>query len=178
MVPANARDTVSIFCGCGKSRASDPTMASLSNRKPTCGNARRSTNHLQTSSARYPDAMAKRDNSMGTALPVRRYANTRTLSRLGSRTFPGIPRWGNFYAGSRAIRGSWWVSYPEIPGGTGPFEDFRFSPGPPRFDFREQALTDRGTARIRIGISSCLLGEKVRFDGGHKKDDFLTNRFG
>ena len=28
--------------------------------------------------------------------------------------------------------------------------------------------------RLRIGISSCLLGEKVRFDGGHKKDEFLT----
>ena len=27
---------------------------------------------------------------------------------------------------------------------------------------------------IRIGISACLLGEKVRFDGGHKRDPFLT----
>jgi uncharacterized protein YbgA (DUF1722 family)/uncharacterized protein YbbK (DUF523 family) len=27
---------------------------------------------------------------------------------------------------------------------------------------------------IRIGISSCLLGEKVRYDGGHKEDRFLT----
>lgn len=26
----------------------------------------------------------------------------------------------------------------------------------------------------RIGISSCLLGEEVRFDGGHKRDTFLT----
>jgi hypothetical protein len=31
---------------------------------------------------------------------------------------------------------------------------------------------------IRIGISSCLLGCKVRFDGGHKKDDFLVGTFG
>jgi uncharacterized protein YbgA (DUF1722 family)/uncharacterized protein YbbK (DUF523 family) len=31
---------------------------------------------------------------------------------------------------------------------------------------------------IRIGVSSCLLGAMVRFDGGHKKDDFLTNTFG
>jgi uncharacterized protein YbbK (DUF523 family) len=31
---------------------------------------------------------------------------------------------------------------------------------------------------IRIGASSCLLGAKVRFDGGHKKDDFLVNTFG
>ncbi|HUP89477.1 MAG TPA: DUF523 and DUF1722 domain-containing protein [Longimicrobiales bacterium] len=31
---------------------------------------------------------------------------------------------------------------------------------------------------IRIGISSCLLGEAVRFDGGHKRDAFLTGTFG
>jgi uncharacterized protein YbgA (DUF1722 family)/uncharacterized protein YbbK (DUF523 family) len=31
---------------------------------------------------------------------------------------------------------------------------------------------------IRIGISSCLLGQKVRFDGGHKRDTFLTETFG
>jgi uncharacterized protein YbbK (DUF523 family) len=28
---------------------------------------------------------------------------------------------------------------------------------------------------IRIGISACLLGPQVRFDGGHKKDRFLTH---
>ena len=27
---------------------------------------------------------------------------------------------------------------------------------------------------LRIGISSCLLGDEVRFDGGHKRDQFLT----
>ncbi len=31
---------------------------------------------------------------------------------------------------------------------------------------------------IRVGISSCLLGEKVRFDAGHKKDLYLTNILG
>lgn len=31
---------------------------------------------------------------------------------------------------------------------------------------------------IRIGISSCLLGEAVRFDGGHKRDHFLVETFG
>jgi uncharacterized protein YbgA (DUF1722 family)/uncharacterized protein YbbK (DUF523 family) len=31
---------------------------------------------------------------------------------------------------------------------------------------------------VRIGISSCLLGEKVRFDGGHKRDAFLADVFG
>ena len=34
------------------------------------------------------------------------------------------------------------------------------------------------TTRPRIGVSSCLLGEKVRFDGGHKRDRFLTDTFG
>lgn len=28
---------------------------------------------------------------------------------------------------------------------------------------------------IRIGVSSCLLGEQVRFDGGHKRDRYLTD---
>jgi uncharacterized protein YbgA (DUF1722 family)/uncharacterized protein YbbK (DUF523 family) len=31
--------------------------------------------------------------------------------------------------------------------------------------------------RLRIGISSCLLGEQVRFDGGHKRDAFLVGTF-
>ena len=31
---------------------------------------------------------------------------------------------------------------------------------------------------IRIGISACLLGQEVRFDGGHKRDPFLTETFG
>lgn len=29
--------------------------------------------------------------------------------------------------------------------------------------------------RIRIGVSACLLGDEVRFDGGHKRDRFLTD---
>ncbi len=29
--------------------------------------------------------------------------------------------------------------------------------------------------KIRIGISSCLLGNQVRFDGGHKRDRFITD---
>jgi uncharacterized protein YbgA (DUF1722 family)/uncharacterized protein YbbK (DUF523 family) len=33
-------------------------------------------------------------------------------------------------------------------------------------------------ARIRIGISACLLGHEVRYDGGHKRDAFLTGTFG
>jgi uncharacterized protein YbgA (DUF1722 family)/uncharacterized protein YbbK (DUF523 family) len=31
---------------------------------------------------------------------------------------------------------------------------------------------------IRIGISQCLLGERVRFDGGHKLDQFVTKTLG
>jgi uncharacterized protein YbgA (DUF1722 family)/uncharacterized protein YbbK (DUF523 family) len=32
----------------------------------------------------------------------------------------------------------------------------------------------QATPAIRMGISACLLGQEVRFDGGHKKDAFLT----
>ena len=31
---------------------------------------------------------------------------------------------------------------------------------------------------IRLGISACLLGQEVRFDGGHKRDRFLTDELG
>jgi len=33
-------------------------------------------------------------------------------------------------------------------------------------------------ARIRVGISACLLGDEVRYDGGHKRDSFLTDTLG
>ncbi|MBJ6750506.1 YbgA family protein [Geomonas anaerohicana] len=33
-------------------------------------------------------------------------------------------------------------------------------------------------APIKIGVSSCLLGEKVRYDGGHKHDPYLTSVLG
>jgi uncharacterized protein YbgA (DUF1722 family)/uncharacterized protein YbbK (DUF523 family) len=32
--------------------------------------------------------------------------------------------------------------------------------------------------RIKLGISACLLGEKVRYDGGHKLDHFLKDTLG
>ncbi len=32
--------------------------------------------------------------------------------------------------------------------------------------------------KIKLGISSCLLGEKVRYDGGHKWDRFITDTLG
>jgi uncharacterized protein YbgA (DUF1722 family)/uncharacterized protein YbbK (DUF523 family) len=43
------------------------------------------------------------------------------------------------------------------------------SPAPPLW---------RDDAKLRVGISSCLLGEEVRFDGGHKHDRFLTEQLG
>ena len=45
-------------------------------------------------------------------------------------------------------------------------------------------VAHRGTAAkppeapIRLGVSTCLLGEPVRFDGGHKRDPFLVETFG
>jgi len=36
--------------------------------------------------------------------------------------------------------------------------------------------SEEGT--VRIGVSACLLGRQVRFDGGHKRDAFLTDTFG
>jgi uncharacterized protein YbgA (DUF1722 family)/uncharacterized protein YbbK (DUF523 family) len=33
-------------------------------------------------------------------------------------------------------------------------------------------------AKPKVGISACLLGQKVRYDGGHKRDSYLTEIFG
>jgi uncharacterized protein YbgA (DUF1722 family)/uncharacterized protein YbbK (DUF523 family) len=41
-----------------------------------------------------------------------------------------------------------------------------------------RAPVDSPDAPPRIGISACLLGQEVRFDGGHKRDPFLTESFG
>jgi uncharacterized protein YbgA (DUF1722 family)/uncharacterized protein YbbK (DUF523 family) len=32
--------------------------------------------------------------------------------------------------------------------------------------------------RLRLGVSACLLGQPVRFDGGHKRDRFVTDLLG
>jgi uncharacterized protein YbgA (DUF1722 family)/uncharacterized protein YbbK (DUF523 family) len=32
--------------------------------------------------------------------------------------------------------------------------------------------------KIKLGVSSCLLGKKVRYDGGHKRDHFITGTLG
>jgi len=36
-------------------------------------------------------------------------------------------------------------------------------------------MGDDETQTLRVGISACLLGEPVRYDGGHKRDAFITN---
>jgi uncharacterized protein YbgA (DUF1722 family)/uncharacterized protein YbbK (DUF523 family) len=38
--------------------------------------------------------------------------------------------------------------------------------------------SERDPDRIRVGISTCLLGEKVRFDGGHKLDQYAVGTLG
>lgn len=40
------------------------------------------------------------------------------------------------------------------------------------------AQRTRPDPRIRLGISACLLGDEVRYDGGHKRDSFLTTVLG
>lgn len=40
------------------------------------------------------------------------------------------------------------------------------------------AHSNHAAKPIRIGISACLLGQEVRFDGGHKRDPFLTDTLG
>ena len=37
---------------------------------------------------------------------------------------------------------------------------------------------DEPERTIRLGVSKCLLGEKIRYDGGHKLDLFLVNTLG
>ena len=39
-------------------------------------------------------------------------------------------------------------------------------------------MLSRMENRLRLGISSCLLGEPVRYDGGHKLDHFLSDTLG
>ena len=32
--------------------------------------------------------------------------------------------------------------------------------------------------RIRLGVSACLLGQPVRYNGGHKRDPFIVEELG
>lgn len=43
----------------------------------------------------------------------------------------------------------------------------------------ERALPEEPERRpLRVGVSACLLGERVRWDGGHKRDRFLVDLLG
>lgn len=39
-------------------------------------------------------------------------------------------------------------------------------------------MEDRMGERVRVGISACLLGRKVRYDGGHQLDQYITRTLG
>jgi len=45
----------------------------------------------------------------------------------------------------------------------------------PRMESRDRA---EAGVKPRVGLSACLAGEKVRYDGGHKHDRFLTDTLG
>ncbi|MGD8619857.1 MAG: DUF523 domain-containing protein [Gammaproteobacteria bacterium] len=37
---------------------------------------------------------------------------------------------------------------------------------------------ESGLGQVRLGVSACLLGAKVRFDGDHKRNCFLIDELG
>ena len=39
-------------------------------------------------------------------------------------------------------------------------------------------MSDAAAGRIRIGVSACLLGEPVRYDGQLKRDDYIADTLG
>jgi len=39
-------------------------------------------------------------------------------------------------------------------------------------------MSEASSNPIRVGISACLLGEKVRYDGGHKRDPYIVETLG
>ncbi len=39
-------------------------------------------------------------------------------------------------------------------------------------------MEDENSKKIRVGVSSCLLGHKVRYDGGHKLDKYIRDTLG
>ncbi len=42
----------------------------------------------------------------------------------------------------------------------------------------KEATMSKDVHKFKVGISSCLLGEKVRWDGGHKLDSYLIGTLG
>jgi uncharacterized protein YbgA (DUF1722 family)/uncharacterized protein YbbK (DUF523 family) len=45
-------------------------------------------------------------------------------------------------------------------------------------DPRPPVTAPEDAETLRIGVSSCLLGQEVRFDGGHKRERFVTDELG
>jgi uncharacterized protein YbbK (DUF523 family) len=43
---------------------------------------------------------------------------------------------------------------------------------------KDSAAASSRAMRVKLGISACLLGEKVRYDGGHKLDNYLMETLG
>jgi uncharacterized protein YbgA (DUF1722 family)/uncharacterized protein YbbK (DUF523 family) len=43
---------------------------------------------------------------------------------------------------------------------------------------QEGSAPDGGASPLRLGVSACLLGQPVRFDGGHKHDRWITGELG
>src|SRR4051794_27571795 len=43
---------------------------------------------------------------------------------------------------------------------------------------RAKDVSPRGELRLRVGVSACLLGHEVRYDGGHKRDPFVADTLG
>ena len=41
-----------------------------------------------------------------------------------------------------------------------------------------QSTFESGLGQVRLGVSACLIGAKVRFDGGHKRNRFLIDELG
>ncbi|WP_299789277.1 DUF523 and DUF1722 domain-containing protein [uncultured Shewanella sp.] len=39
-------------------------------------------------------------------------------------------------------------------------------------------MSDSNIPKIKVGISACLMGEKVRFDSGHKKNSYINSTLG
>jgi len=48
----------------------------------------------------------------------------------------------------------------------------------PKASGRPRDASPAVAQKIRLGISTCLLGERVRYDGGHKRDPFLVETLG
>ena len=47
-----------------------------------------------------------------------------------------------------------------------------------KLPIKDSSPDDPARQKLRLGVSACLLGEEVRYNGGHKRDRFLTDVLG